>query len=223
MHTGIWRNLGLDFLFGTLLVGAWYYIALRLNRRRSMKVVYWIDEAISGTARIAGLEWLSASHFLVRLRFPEQHFKRAQIHVRLHPWELPLRWVMTKFRHTQETLTFEADLATPPTFNMQVQGQRWTGRSGTSKKIPNLSTWQVEKLGPFVVTTRPDWEPNVVNTMDTLSCSAPCEFLQVTFNPDTPNFTATLPLDSVRPGAEYRATLFDTMRELAIGESPSRT
>jgi hypothetical protein len=74
-----------------------------------------------------------------------------------------------------------------------------------------------------VVTTRADWDQNIVNTMDTLSCSTPCDFLQVTFNPDSPNFTATLPLDSLRPGAEYSATIFDTMRELAIGESQSRT
>ena len=219
----MWRNLGLDFFIGTLLVAAWYYIGLRLNRRRSMKVVYWIDEAISGTARIAGLEWLSPSHLLVRLRFPEHHFKRAQIHVRLHPWELPLRWLVSRIRNSQETMTFEADLATPPTFNMQVQGQRWVSQTRSRKRVPDLQNYQMERLGPFVVTTRPDWEPNVVNMMDTLSCSAPCDFLHVTFNPDTPNFSATLPLDSVRPGSEYRATIFDTMRELAIGESPSRT
>jgi hypothetical protein len=219
----MWRNFGIDFFFGTILVVAWYYIGLRLNRRRSKKVVYWIDEAIRGTARIAGLEWLSPSHFLVRLRFTAHHFTRAQIHVRLHPWELPLRWLMSRIRRAQETLTFEADLANPPSFNMQVQGQRWVERTRSRRKIPNHQNYELERLGPFVVTTRADWDQNIVNTMDTLSCSAPCDFLQVTFNPDSPNFTATLPLDSLRPGAEYSTTIFDTMRELAIGESPSRT
>jgi len=219
----MWRNFGFDFLIGTLLVMGWYYIGLRLNRRRSMKVVYWIDEAIHGSARIAGLEWLSPSHFMVRLRFPEHQFKRAQIHVRLHPWELPLRWLMSRIHKAQETMTFEADLASPPTFNMQVQGQRWVGKVRRKKNDQNLENYQLERLGPFVITTRPDWDQNIVNAMDTLSSSAPCDFLQVSFNPETPNFTATLPLDLVRPGSEYRATIFDTMRELAIGESQSRT
>jgi hypothetical protein len=219
----MWRNLGLDFFIGTILVVAWYYIGLRLNRSRSMKVVYWIDEAVRGTARIAGLEWLSPSHFMVRLRFSAQHFTSAQIHVRLHPRELPLRWLMSRAKKTQETLTFEADLVSPPSFNMIVQGQRWVGRAGGRKKAPDLKNYEVERLGPFVVTTRADWDVNVVNTMDTLSCSAPCDFLQVTFNPDSPNFTAVLPLDAVRPGSESRMTIFDAMHELAIGESPSRT
>lgn len=219
----MWRNFGFDFLIGTLLVMGWYYIGLRLNRRRSMKVVYWIDEAIKGTARIAGLEWLSPSHFTVRLRFPEHHFKRAQIHVRLTPWELPLRWLLSRIHKAQETMTFEADLASPPAFNMQVQGQRWVGKTRSKKNAQNLENYQLERLGPFVITTRPDWDPNIVNAMDTLSSSAPCDFLQVSFNPETPNFTATLPLELVQPGSEYRATIFDTMRELAIGESQSRT
>jgi hypothetical protein len=219
----MWRNFVIDFLLGTILVVAWYYIGMALNRRRSMTIVYWIDQAITGTARVAGLEWLSPSQFLLRLRCSEQHFTRAQIHVKLHPWELPLRWLMNRVRRGQETFTFEADLASPPTFNMQVQGQRWVGKTRRRSKVPDLSNYQLERIGPFVVTTRPDWEPVIVNTMDTLSCSAPCDFLQVTFNPESPNFTATLPLDSVRPGSEYSTTIFDTMRELAIGESPSRT
>lgn len=188
-----------------------------------MKVVYWIDEAINGTARIAGLEWLTPSQFLVRLRFPEHQFKRAQIHVRLHPWELPLRWFLSRIRRSEETLTFEADLTSPPTFNMLVQGQRWMGRTRNSKKCPDMQSCEMERLGPFVITTRPDWEPNVVTAMDSLSSTSTSEFLQVTFNPQTPNFTATMPLDSVRPGAESRTTIFDTVRELAIGESQSMT
>jgi len=224
----MWRSFGLYFFLATTLVAVWYFIAVRLNRRRSMVVVYWIDEAISGTARIAGLEWLSPSHFLVRLRYPEHQFKRAQIHVRLHSWELPLRWLVSRLQHSEETLTFEADLTSPPSFNMLVRGQRWIGRARNTnarntKKIPNMKGCELERLGPFVITTRPDWEPNVVNAMDSLSNSSPCDFLQVTFNPETPHFTATLPLDSVRPGSEKRTTIFDTMRELAIGESPSRT
>jgi hypothetical protein len=131
--------------------------------------------------------------------------------------------MISRMQHAQETLTFEADLVNPPSFNMQVQGQRWADGPRSRRTIPNHENYEFERLGPFVITTRTDWDQNIVNTMDTLSCSAPCDFLNVTFNPDSPNFTATLPLDSLRPGPEYRATIFDTMRELALGESPSRT
>jgi hypothetical protein len=214
MYEPMWRNLGLDLLAGSLLVAVWYFIGVRLNRRRSMTILSWIDEAIHGTARIAGLEWLTPSQFMVRLRFPENSFKRAILHVRLHPWELPLRWLMSRMHQVQETMTFEADLAAPPNFNMHVNGQRWTGKA--RKPPAKLENYQFERLGPFVVTTKRDWEPSVVNAMDTLSSTTPCNFLQVTYNPETPHFTATLALDSLRPGSEYRTTIFDTMRELAI-------
>ncbi len=217
----MWRNVGLDLLIAALVVGLWYLIAVQLNRRRSMTILYWIDDAIQGMARISGLEWLSASQFLVRLRFSENHFKGAVLKIKLQPWELPLRWIANRIESKPETLTFEADLATPPSFSMQVFEQRWAKVRQTT--IEELQRYSFERLGPFVLTTKAEWQQNVINMMETVSCSDHCEFISVSFNPETPNFAATMPLDCMKPGSQYRATIFETMRELAQGASTSMT
>jgi hypothetical protein len=51
--------------------------------------------------------------------------------------------------------------------------------------------------------------------MTSLSRGDNGEFLEVSFQRSSPNFSATLPLDSLAPGAPARTYLLDAMREMA--------
>ena len=51
--------------------------------------------------------------------------------------------------------------------------------------------------------------------MTSLSRGDNSEFLEVSFQRSSPNFSATLPLDSLAPGAPARTYLLDAMREMA--------
>lgn len=218
----MWRTLGLEVAIAAVVVGLWYFIGMHLNRQRSMRILYWVDDAIQGAGRISGLEWLSASQFLVRLRFHEQHFRHAVLRVDLRRWEQPLRLLGDWLGKRPETVTFEADLPATPSFNMDVRNQNWIQKR-SPRTVKKLEQCPKVPLGPFVVTTRPEWPQNVVSLMETVSCTDHSEFLKVRIHPQSPQFAATLPLESLRPTSPMRSTLFDTMREMALGARTSRT
>jgi len=66
-----------------------------------------------------------------------------------------------------------------------------------------------------MITTKPDTQKEIAGTMTSLSRGDNSDFLEVSFQRSSPNFSATLPLDSLAPGAPARTYLLDTMREMA--------
>ena len=106
----MWWSIAIDVLAGALLVAVWYYIFVQWNRRRSTRVLSWIESAFSGHGHVAGVQWLTPSRFQVKLTLANCGFKHPSIVVQLAPREMPLRWVLNYLRKTRETLTFEANL-----------------------------------------------------------------------------------------------------------------
>lgn len=214
-------NLGLDLALGAILVATWYWGCLRMNRRRSTRILYWIDQALAGSGRISGIEWLSASRFLVRLRLQDSCFRCPAVIVRLAPRELPFHWLMNRLRKTEDTATFEANLPLAPTFNMDVHTQHW--RTGARPdKMPKSGRWTTETIGPFVITNRRDWQRDVVCAMDTMTQSRGYQFVNVSFRKTSPHFSATLPLEVLRPRVDAQPPIFDVLKELATGSSSAR-
>lgn len=199
------------------ILAAWYLFVQHRNRKRAGEVVHWIKTAFAGHARVLGIHWTTASRFHVRLELPPNLFPRAHITVQFVARELPLNWLLSVLRKQNETLTFEADLDSPPGFNLEVHNQRWHGQ--TRRRV-NPERAIYEHCGPFVLTTRSEWQRDITVMMNALVASRDSDFLSVTFRKTSPHLSATVPLNSL---AECGGNdIFSVLRELADCASASR-
>jgi hypothetical protein len=211
----------LEILAGLILIVGWYVGFVRYNRRQAADVVLWIKTAFSGHAQILGVHWTSPSRFHVKLRLVPNIFQHSSISVQLMPRQFALSWLVSKCRKKQEVATFEADLDIPPSFNLEVHNQRWCGRSRRGSKIdPEHSS--VENFGPFVLTTRRDWQREITSMMNALVASRDSDFLSVSFRRTSPHFSATVPLFCLAPQNNTGNNVFHVLRELADCAGASR-
>ena len=215
-----WRLLGVDIAAVAALVAAWYWVFLRLNRRRGVRILQWIEQALEEKGVIAGVKWLSASRLQVQLRLFDSGFCKPSMLVHLLPRETPLRWIVSRLRRHRETLTFESDLPCAPNFDLEVQNHRWCGR--TSRKLVPDKHWTLARVGPFVITSRPDWQRDINNMVESTVASRDCNFIQVRFGRSTPHFSATIPLTTLQPDSQGETGVFDALKDLAAGASASR-
>jgi hypothetical protein len=218
----MWRLIGVDIAAGALLIAAWYWIFRRLNRKRGLRVLQWIERAFEGHGDVSGVEWLSASRMRVRLRLMECGFNQLSILVCLLPRETPVQWMVSRLKKFRETMTFQGDLPCAPNFNLDVHNHRWCGRS-RRKLLPGKG-WSLSRTGPFVLTSRPDWQRDIKTMMDAIAASRDCNFMQVQFRRASPHFTATVQLASVMldDNATGEVGVFDALKDLAAGASASR-
>lgn len=209
-----------DVVIGIALVVGWYLWFRRQNLRKSHEVLQRIKTVFAGHAQIVGVRWAGASRLSVRLRVLSTLFQHASVLVELYPRELPLNWLWARLRRRKETLTFEADLECPPAFNLEVHNHRWCGRT---RRFPKKhGRMAVEHCGPFVLTTRNDWQREITTMMTALVASRDCDFLTVSFRRTSPHFSASVPLESLSPESQCEAEIFEVLRELASCASASR-
>ena len=212
--------LALCLLTVAVLCAGWYWLALRHHRRRALDVLRWIEFALDGQGQPTGLRWVAQSRFRVPLRLRCGVFHRAWLLVDLTPSEMPLRWLFSKVSGRREMLTFQADLDLPPAFTLEVHNFRWCARSN-ARAPERGGAWEFEHAGPFVVTTRVDWQKEISTAMGSLARSISHDLLDVSFQKHSPHFSASLPLATIAPGSPTRAGMFETMRELAASSSAS--
>jgi hypothetical protein len=205
---------------GALLAVAWYLWFLRCNRSRGRAVVGWIQRAFAKHGQIAGMHWENPARFRVQLRLAPAMFQHVWLTVRLFPRHLPLSWLFGRMHRRQETITFQADLDSAPCFDLEVHNHRWCGpkhpRSGKTK------LWSMQQAGPFVLTTRNEWQREITTMMNALVASRECDCTSVCIRRTSPHFSVTVPLAILAPEARSQTAIFDVLRELAIGASTAR-
>ena len=211
----VWAVAG-DVLVAFILVTIWYLGFLRYNRKKAQQLLHWICTASGCEGTVGCVRWSSASRFHLRLQFPSEDFRQAHIKVQLLPREMPVSWLLSRWRGRQEALTFEADLACPPAFNLEVRNYRWRKREACRQHSDSLV---LVRTGPVVLTTRGDWQQDLSNMMSGLLASRDCNFERVEFRRHSPHFAATLPLGSLHLNGEGAAQLFEALHELATGAS----
>ena len=169
----------------------------------------------------ADMAWENASRFRVRLELVTAMFRQASLVVQLSPRQHPLSWLMKQIRRQSETLTFQADLDSAPSFNLEVHNYRWYGRS--RRRLSSEShNWELHQTTPFVLTTRNEWQREITSMMNALVASRECECSSVSFRRSSPHFSATVPLEILAPGLQNQPEIFDVLRELAAGASTAR-
>jgi hypothetical protein len=192
----------------------WYAVSVRRKREKAKDILRWIQASLAGRGHVVGISWMAASRFRVPLRLTCGVFRRAWVLVEMRTQETPLHWVAHKIKSPREVITFEADLDCPPTFSLQMQNFRWFARSSPKTEIEHTG-WQFERLPSVMITTKPESQKEIAGTMTALSRGDNGEFLEVSFQRISPHFSATLPLDSLAPGAPTRTYMLDAMREMA--------
>jgi hypothetical protein len=199
------------------LLLAWHHWWSKYNRRQSLEVVRWIERALVGQGHAITLRRLGASRFRVGLRLACGGFRDPYLRLELPPRQWPWRWAMARLRREEATITFQADLDSPPAFNLEVHNQRWIGR--TTRRGEPLSDWQLERGTPFILTTRRDWHKEIASLLSSLLATRDLDFQRVQFRRQSPHFSATLSLDALSPAAEAPDQAFQLLRELAANAS----
>ena len=213
------RLIVISGMAGTLLLVGWYFWFLHHNRRKARRVLRWIERAFQGNGSIEGMYWETASRFRVRMELLPSMFRQASLVVQLLPRELPFLWLWRRSRREPETLTFQADLDGAPRFDLEVHNHRWYGR--TRRRLPMSPLgWTLEQPGPFVLTTRNDWQREITSMLGALGASRECDCSTVCFRRTSPHFSATVPLETISP--ESQTEIFDVLREIAAGASTAR-
>jgi len=206
---------------GCLLVVAWYLFFARYNRRRAGEVLHWVGRVFGGHGRIAEVCWENASRFQVHMELAASVFRQTSLLVELFPRQQPLAWLSWRLRRGTETLTFQADLDSAPSFDLEVQNHRWYGR--TRRRIPAKSQgWILQQSGPFVLTTRNEWQREITNMMNALVASRESDCSSVSFRRSSPHFSVTVPLTTLAAESSAQPGIFDVLRELASGASTAR-
>ncbi len=208
------------FLAAVTLLIAWYGVSLRRKYSRAQQVLSWIQTSLEGRGQVLGMAWTSSSQFQVSLRLTCGVFHQASAIVELRCEPTPFQWLLNKLHHRREVLIFQADLDLPPAFSLQVHNFRWFARN--SRKVPmNLPGWRFEHMPALVIATRPEQQKDIACTMASLSRSNSADFLNISFQRSSPQFSATLLLESLAPGSPERMYVLDAMRELAGSSSAS--
>jgi hypothetical protein len=202
------------------LVLAWYFGFVAYNRRQARRIVGWIERALAGHGQILGIQYLRPSLFQAPLRLRSAVFQHPAVLVRMSPRELPFSWLLKWWRREPDTLVFEADFDLPPGFSLEVRNHRWCGR--TTRRFSNSAEqWEFQQATPIVLTSRKNWEREVASMMNALLSCRERDFLRLSFSKRSPHFSATVPLDSIKPETEGD-NIFEMLRELAGGASTPR-
>jgi hypothetical protein len=218
------QTVTISAVLGAGLFLAWYFWFQRVNRRRAIVIVRKLEMTLRSYGHVTGIRWITPSSFYIPIRLSTNVFQHASVLIEMMPREVPLLWLWRRIRDRQETATFEADLDNAPSFNLQLGNHRWCGR--TRKRIStNPDDWNIERTGIFVISSRHDWEREVIALMDALLACRDRDLVSVRFRRSSPHFTATMPLSSLSStpdSGEPGLGLFDVLRELAEGASASK-
>jgi preprotein translocase subunit YajC len=206
--------LGIILIAVTAFFVTWYSLSARRKRHKAKEVLRWIQSSLAGRGHVVGISWISSSRFRVPLRLTCGVFHRAWVLVEVRAQQTPVQWLLNKIKGSREVLIFQAELDCPPSFSLQMQNFRWFARSGQKASIDRPG-WQFEHLQSVMISTQQNSQKEIATTMASLSKGDNGDFLEVSFQRQSPHFSATLPLEALAPGAPARTYLFDAMRELA--------
>lgn len=211
------RWILIDVGVATIFALLWYSWFVRYNRRRAASVLEWVQAACLGKGRLTNLEWrASSSHLKATLHLATRWFDDASVTIRLLPRPLPVKWIISRFRQQQETLTFEADMGFPPAFHLDIVRHRWSGHTARKKKT--VGNWTITRPGPVILTTKDEWPMELTPVVNALTTWRDKDFVSVRFNQTAPHFAATVVLDSLSDQKSASA-LLDLFRELAASSS----
>jgi len=216
------RLVLIDVVCSVAVLGLWYLVFSTYNRKKGAAALRWVQAACAGKGRVMESHWLGSSRLQARLHFPSRWFENARVTVAFQPRALPVQWLVSCWHRQKETLTFEADLGGSPSFHLEVARHRWSAHNrGTLSRRRDEREWDLYQPGPIILTTRTHWKQDPSAELNALMSVRRQNILQVHFRPESPQFSATVPLESLAdPNAA--AGFVSALREIASGASAHR-
>lgn len=215
------RLLLIDVASSVAVLGLWYLVFSTYNRKKGAAALRWVQTACAGKGRVLESHWVGSSRLQARLHFASRWFENAHVTVKFRPRALPVHWLLSCWRRQKETLTFEADLGGSPSFHLEVVRHRWTAHNrGISRKRDGRE-WDLYEPGPIILTTRTHWKQDPTSELNALMSARRQDILQVRFRPESPQFSATVYLESLAD-PDAAATFVSALREIAAGVSTHR-
>jgi hypothetical protein len=199
---------------------AWFLLFSHYNRRQGALVLRWVEAACATRGRVLETKWLGKSCLQAHVSFAAHWFENARVTVKLLPRPILIQWIVCLWRRQREIVTFEADLDDSPTFHLEISRHRWLTQKPKEVSNPTRN-WTLSRPGPVVLTTRTEWTHELTPVVNTLMTSRGHNLLTVRFRPDSPNLSATIPLDALSD-EETTAAFLSVLRDLAAGASASR-
>ncbi|HZR59254.1 MAG TPA: hypothetical protein VFA74_20475 [Terriglobales bacterium] len=216
------RLLLTDVLGAAALVGLWFFLFARYNRQKGAAALKLVETACLDKGQVINSLWLGNCRLQVNLSFAAHWFGNARVTVRLLPRPIPVQWLLSLWRKQKETVTFEADLDDSPSFHLEIFRHRWlTHNNKKNRMFETAQNWEISRPGPVVLTTRTGWTQELTPVVNTLMTSRGHNLITVRFRPQSPQLTATIPLDSFSD-EQTAASFLSVVRELATGASTSR-
>lgn len=216
------RLLVIDVACALAALGLWYVLFAAYNRRKGAEALRWVQSACAGKGRLIDSRWLSSCRLCARLQFPSRSFENVLVTLKFRPRAIPAQWLLSRLHKQKETLTFEADLGGSPSFDLEVLRHRWCAHSrGITTRKRDQRNWDLYEPGPIILTTRTHWKEDSTPELNTLMTVRQQDVLQVRFRPESPQFSATITLDSL-DDPRTAAGFLTTLRELAAGASAHR-
>ena len=216
------RLLLIDVASSVAVLALWYLVFSSYNRKKGAAVLRWVQSACDGKGRITESRWLGSSHLQARLYFPSHWFENARVSVRFRPRALPVQWIISCWHRQKETLTFEADLGGSPAFHLEVVRHRWSARNrGSISATSTEREWDIYQPAPIILTTRSHWKQDASAELNALMSSRRQDILQVRFHPESPQFSATVHLQTLSDPSTASGFV-SALREIAAGASAHR-
>jgi hypothetical protein len=213
------RLLLIDVAGSVTLLVLWYLVFFSYNRKRGAAALRWVQTACAGKARILESRWVGSARVQARLHFPSHGFDNALVTVNFRPRALPVQWLVSCWHRQKETLTFEADLGGSPSFCLEVVRHRWSAHNrGLSTQRRDGREWALYEPGPIILTTRTHWKQDPSAELNALMSARRQDILQVCFRPESPQFSATLNLETLAD-PNTAAGFVSALREIAAGAS----
>ena len=99
---------------------------------------------------------------------------------------------------------------------------RWSAHNrGITPRKSDGREWDLYEPGPIILTTRTHWKQDPTAELNALMSARRQDFLEVHFRPESPQFSATVPLEALADPAAA-ATFVSALREIAAGVSAHR-
>lgn len=200
----------------------WYLLFLRFNHRRGLRVLRWLQGAISDHGQITGVSWIGPSHFRARLSLPGSAFHQPFFDVRLAPRHIPVRWALWCCRRCQETITFQANLSSPPGECLEIGRTRWFGLNRQARQESASALWPRQTIATLYISTQPSWEPQLSGRINGVVATRDFDFLSVSFRTRPPHFSVSVSLRETLRHPSGELAILECLRELAEG-SPTST
>lgn len=187
-------QLAIQIIIGlSVLLVLWYPFGRQMNRRRGLKALRWVREAVRAYEGQASVNWLGASAFRVDVQGALGPFKRVGMMVLLEAREVLLLWIINRLRGQRDTLVIKGDLRLKPKSDLEVTRRGW--RAGRAMRALEREGWAVDSLKGMFIALKRDRE--ITSSLASVLSEGAPQLLRLSLRRKSPHLVANFHLSEL--------------------------